>query len=61
MTEVTPDTYATHARSLAILLFRTLESLQELGNPIAFYVLKTMQNLVPLAEQDKIVSIALSF
>lgn len=56
MTEVTPDTYVMHAKSLAVLLAQTLNSLQEnLGNPVSYYILKTMKNLVPLAEDDQVV------
>lgn len=53
MTELTPDAYVSHAKSLAVLLAQILNSLQDLGSPIAYYVLKTMQNLVPLAEHDQ--------
>lgn len=56
MTEVTPDTYVMHARSLAVLLARTLNGLQEnLGNPVSYFILKTMKNFVPLAEHDQVV------
>ncbi|XP_076170729.1 importin-4 [Ptiloglossa arizonensis] len=48
MTEIAPDAYLTHAESLTVLLSQTLNSLQNLGNPVAFYVLRIMLNLVPL-------------
>ncbi|XP_014468024.1 PREDICTED: importin-4-like [Dinoponera quadriceps] len=55
MTEVTPDTYVMHAKSLAVLLARTLSGLQEnLGNPVSYFILKTMKNLIPLVEHDQV-------
>lgn len=56
MTEVAPDAYLTHTGSLAILLGQTLNSLQDFGSPVAYYVLRIMQNLVPLVEGDQMVS-----
>lgn len=56
MTEIAPDAYITHAASLAILLGQTLNSLQDLGNPVAYYILKILQSLVPLVEEDQMVS-----
>lgn len=56
MTEIAPDAYLTHAASLAILLGQTLNSLQDLGNPVAYYILKIMQSLVPLVEGNQVVS-----
>ncbi|XP_003693033.1 importin-4 [Apis florea] len=53
MTEVAPDAYLTHAASLAVLLGQTLNSLQDLGNPVAYYILRIMQNLVPLVEDNQ--------
>ncbi|XP_003484719.1 importin-4 [Bombus impatiens] len=53
MTEIAPDAYLTHAASLAILLGQTLNSLQDLGNPVAYYILKIMQSLVPLVEGNQ--------
>lgn len=53
MTEVAPDAYLTHAASLAVLLGQTLNSLQDLGNPVAYYILRIMQNLVPLVEGNQ--------
>ncbi|XP_060832672.1 importin-4-like [Bombus pascuorum] len=53
MTEIAPDAYVTHAASLAILLGQTLNSLQDLGNPVAYYILKIMQSLVPLVEGNQ--------
>lgn len=55
MTEIAPDAYLSHVGSLAVLLAQTLNSLQDLGNPVAYYVLKIMQNLVPLVEGDQMV------
>nr|XP_033340225.1 importin-4-like [Megalopta genalis] len=54
MTEVAPEAYQTHAGSIAALLGQTLNSLQDLGNPVAYYVLRIMQNLVPLVENNRI-------
>lgn len=56
MTEIAPDTYSIHAVSLANLLGQTLNSLQDLGNPVAYYILKTMQSLVPFVEGNQRVS-----
>ncbi|KOC63425.1 Importin-4 [Habropoda laboriosa] len=53
MTEVAPHAYLSHAGSLAILLGQTLNSLQDLGNPVAYYVLRIMQNLVPLVDGNQ--------
>lgn len=58
MTDVTPDAYISHARSLVMLLAQTLSSLQSLGNPAAFYILNTLQHLIPVAKHDETVSIA---
>lgn len=53
MTEVTPDAYTSHARSLALLLAQTLNNLQNLGQPVAFYVLNTMRHLIPVIKHDE--------
>ncbi|XP_076749367.1 importin-4 [Xylocopa sonorina] len=53
MTEIAPDAYHTHAASLAVLLGQTLNSLHDLGNPVAYYVIRIMQNLVPLVEDNQ--------
>ncbi|XP_043248077.1 importin-4-like [Colletes gigas] len=50
MTEMAPDTYLPHAESLMGLLNQTLSSLDDLGDPVAYYVLRTLQNLVPLVQ-----------
>lgn len=60
MTDVTPDAYTSHARSLVMLLAQTLSSLQSLGNPAAFYVLNTLRHLIPVAKHDETVSIVRS-
>lgn len=56
MTEIAPDAYQAHATSLAMLLGQTLNSLQDLGNPVAYYILRIMQNLVPLVKGNQMVS-----
>lgn len=56
MTEIAPDAYLAHAGSLAVLLGQTLNSVQDLGHPVAYYVLRIMQNLTPLVEGNQIVS-----
>lgn len=56
MTEVAPEAYLTHAGSLVLLLGQTLNSVQDLGHPVAYYVLKIMQNLVLLVEGDQMVN-----
>lgn len=56
MTDVTPDAYTSHARSLVMLLAQTLSSLQSLGNPAAFYILETLRHLIPVAKHDETVS-----
>ncbi|XP_015437006.1 PREDICTED: importin-4 [Dufourea novaeangliae] len=53
MTEVAPDAYQTHAGSIAVLMGQTLNSLQDLGNPVAYYVLRILQNLVPLVQNNQ--------
>ena len=53
MTEVAPEAYLTHAGSLVLLLGQTLNSIQDLGHPVAYYCLKIMQNLVLLVEGDQ--------
>ncbi|XP_017888011.1 importin-4-like [Ceratina calcarata] len=53
MTDIAPDAYHEHAASLAVLLGQTLNSLQDLGSPIAYYILRTMQNLVPLVKGNQ--------
>ncbi|XP_050478225.1 importin-4-like isoform X2 [Bombus huntii] len=53
MTEIAPDVYSIHAVSLANLLGQTLNSLQDLRNPVAYYILKIMQSLVPFVEGNQ--------
>ncbi|XP_020296536.1 importin-4-like [Pseudomyrmex gracilis] len=53
MTEIRTNVYASHARSLTVLLAQTLNNLQNLGHPVAYYVLATLKNLVPLIRDDK--------
>ncbi|KAF7381213.1 hypothetical protein HZH68_016088 [Vespula germanica] len=53
MTEIAPSAYFVYAESVVILLSETLNSLQELGNPIAYYVIQTLQNLIPLVEGNQ--------
>lgn len=55
MTEVTPDAYTSHARSLALLLAQTLNSLQNLGQPVAVFVLNTMRHLIPVVKHDEVI------
>ncbi|KAG7189765.1 hypothetical protein KM043_017429 [Ampulex compressa] len=54
MTEVAPSTYQAHAGALVGLLHQTLNSLQDLGSPVAYYVLQIMQNLVLLVEGNTV-------
>ncbi|XP_076287223.1 importin-4 [Lasioglossum baleicum] len=56
MTEVAPDAYDTHAGPIIALLGQTLNSLQDLGHPVAHYILRIMQNLVPLVQDQRIVN-----
>ncbi|XP_048515338.1 importin-4-like isoform X2 [Athalia rosae] len=42
-----------HAQSLAFLLGNTLNGLQDLGHPVAYYVLLTLMHLVPLIEGNQ--------
>ncbi|KAK2578828.1 hypothetical protein KPH14_002445 [Odynerus spinipes] len=53
MTEIAPDAYHVYAESVVILLSQTLSNLQDLGNPIAYYVIQTLQNLIPLVEGNQ--------
>ncbi|XP_033352643.1 importin-4-like [Bombus vosnesenskii] len=53
MTEIAPDVYSIHAVSLANLLGQTLNSLQDLRHPVAYYILKIMQSLVPFVEGNQ--------
>ncbi|XP_050458039.1 importin-4-like [Cataglyphis hispanica] len=55
MTEITPDAYTSHARSLALLLAQTLNSLQNLGEPVAVFVLNTMRHLIPVVKHDEVI------
>ncbi|KAL0099728.1 hypothetical protein PUN28_019857 [Cardiocondyla obscurior] len=58
MTDVTPETYVTHARSLVLLLAQTLNHLQNnsqsAGSPAASYILNTLKHLVPVAKHDEV-------
>ncbi|XP_076649136.1 importin-4 [Halictus rubicundus] len=56
MTEIAPDAYETHIGPIIALLNQTLNSLQDLGHPVAHYVLRIMQNLVPLVQDQQIVN-----
>ncbi|XP_034941996.1 importin-4-like [Chelonus insularis] len=53
MTDVAPSVYLAHAQALITLLDETYRSLQSLGNPTAFYIVKTMQNLSCLVEGNQ--------
>ncbi|XP_011860165.1 PREDICTED: importin-4-like [Vollenhovia emeryi] len=53
MTDITPDAYTSHARSLVMLLAQTLSTLESLGNPAAFYILDTLRHLIPVATHDE--------
>ncbi|XP_057341318.1 importin-4-like [Microplitis mediator] len=53
MTEVAPEIYTAHLSSLASLLVETYRSLSELGNPVAFYIIKIMRDLAPLVEGNQ--------
>ncbi|XP_053972274.1 importin-4-like [Hylaeus volcanicus] len=53
MTEMAPDAYQAHAESITVLLGQTLNSLQDLGNPVAYYVLRIMLNLIPLIQGNQ--------
>ncbi|KAL6429712.1 hypothetical protein ACFW04_007549 [Cataglyphis niger] len=55
MTEITPDAYTSHARSLTLLLAQTLNSLQNLGQPVAVFVLNTMRHLIPVVKHDEVI------
>lgn len=57
MTDVTPDVYTSHARSLVMLLAQTLGSLQNLGNLAALHILNTLRHLIPVAKHDETVGI----
>lgn len=57
MTDVTPDVYTSHARSLVMLLAQTLSSLQSLGNLAALHILNILRHLIPVAKHDETVSI----
>ncbi|XP_066592125.1 importin-4-like [Prorops nasuta] len=54
MTEVAPDAYLTHAKSVVDLLQLAISGIQNLGSNVAYYVLKTMQNLIPFVEGNQI-------
>lgn len=53
MTEIAPSAYFVYAESVVVLLSQTLNNLQDLGNPIAYYVIQTLQNLIPLVEGNQ--------
>lgn len=57
ITEVSPDTYLPHLHTIIELLNATLNSLTDLANPVASYVLDTMLNFVPLIEGNQLASI----
>ncbi|XP_012279417.1 importin-4 [Orussus abietinus] len=52
MTEIAPDIYLPHIQSITILLAQTLNGLQELGSPTAFYIMRTLLHLVPVIETN---------
>ncbi|KAK0087613.1 hypothetical protein PV325_000560 [Microctonus aethiopoides] len=54
MTEIAPEIYLAHAQSICGLLGQTFASLQEYGNPVAFYIIQTMLYLSPLVEGNQI-------
>lgn len=61
MTDVTPDVYTSHARSLVMLLAQTLSSLQNLGNLAALHILNTLRHLIPVAKHDETVGVFAKF
>ena len=56
ITEVSPDQFLNHAQSMAFLFSNILNSVQDLGSPLAYYTIITMIHFVPLAEGDQGVS-----
>ncbi|KAH0534823.1 importin-4-like [Cotesia glomerata] len=53
MTEIAPETYTAHLDSLAGLLVQTYSTLQDLGHPIAYYIIKIMLYLASLVEGNQ--------
>ncbi|XP_063986227.1 importin-4-like [Diachasmimorpha longicaudata] len=54
MTEMAPEVYLAHAGSLMTLLGQTFSGLQDLGTPVAFYIIQTMLHLTPLVENNQV-------
>lgn len=57
MTEIAPDAYSTHIKSLVLILAQTLSRLDDLGQPAAVHILNTLRHLIPLVKHDETVSI----
>jgi len=56
ITEISPDQFLPHASSLAVLFSNMLNSVQDLGSPLAYYTVLTMIHFVPLVEKHQSVS-----
>ncbi|XP_011314194.1 importin-4 [Fopius arisanus] len=54
MTGMAPEVYLAHAASLMSLLGQTFSGLQDLGTPVAFYIIQTMLHLTPLVENNQV-------
>ncbi|XP_071445043.1 importin-4-like [Hetaerina americana] len=52
ITEISPDQFEKHLSSMMFLFNGTLNSLQDLGSPLAFYTVLTLNSLVPVIGSD---------
>ncbi|XP_071878378.1 importin-4 [Bombus fervidus] len=52
ITEIAPQAYCEYGPVFVLILGETLKSLPDFGNPIAYYILKSLQYLVPLTKTN---------
>ncbi|KAG8238815.1 hypothetical protein J437_LFUL010529 [Ladona fulva] len=52
ITKSCPDQFEKHISSLMFLFNNTLNSLEDLGSPVAFYIIITINNLIPVIGSD---------
>lgn len=53
ITEIASEAYLPTSQSIMVILNQTLNNLQDLANPIAYYIIKTMLNFVPFVSQKQ--------
>jgi hypothetical protein len=56
ISEVSPDHFLPHIQSMVFLFSNTLNSVEDLGSPLAYYTILTMDHFIPVAAGDQAVN-----